>query len=464
MNMPTKLVILSIAVASLIVLSVVIVQAGDFKGSWSANTGSWEGTITYTFEDSDVKRWTDAERGVVRAAIAAWEEKSEGVRWKEVESDADIPFKWDSLDRGTAGKITLKSDQPDGVIFNTDVGGGWYVDPFPATDEVVLFTKMDLLSVAIHEVGHALGLKHSFGEKASMDSWWKGDRQRVTSVDEAALFKFYPEGPYLEFLVRDDLPEATIGQVYPGYSFCDPSPQRGLFCGGPLAANPDTTNPTGGTPNYTFSIDGVGLPFGLTLNFNGNLEGTPKAGTPTGLQPFDVCATDQVGAKKCQQFEINVKDAIAPTITPPTPTSPPPTATPVPPTPAPQPGSVSIQSTSCTFVSRSESTFIGVDEVFDVTISVTITGPVGTSFRVTRDQTAAAGLGFSEYSSSWTGGFNRGRREAGDPETNTWTERFRVHTFNEPGQSRSGTILFTATVTDSYQNRATSQLVTCPWQ
>ena len=100
------------------------------------------------------------------------------------------------------------------------------------------------------------------------------------------------------------LPEATVGEAY-RYSFCHPEPEPGLFCGGPLAANSMTTNPTGGTPHYTFS-HGIGLPFGLTLNFNGVLTGTPAGNTPTGPQRFDVCATDQVGNRACQQTVINV--------------------------------------------------------------------------------------------------------------------------------------------------------------
>ncbi|NQW22913.1 MAG: hypothetical protein HQ475_05650 [SAR202 cluster bacterium] len=126
-----------------------------------------------------------------------------------------------------------------------------------------------------------------------------------------------PPVPELVFGVRS-LPDGTIGMAY-DYSFCDPEPAPGLFCGGPLAANPVTNNPTGGTPNYTFS-HGIGLPFGLTLNFNGVLRGTPAEYTPTGLQRFDVCATDQVGTNVCQQFAMNVNPA--PVISTPTPTAP----------------------------------------------------------------------------------------------------------------------------------------------
>ena len=121
-----------------------------------------------------------------------------------------------------------------------------------------------------------------------------------------------------------------------------------------------------------------------------------------------------------------------PTATPtprPTPTTSPTPTVPPTPSPTPQPGSVLIQAVSCTFVNRSEFSN-RVDEEFDATISVTVTGPVGTTFSVTRVHTDTAQLGFSEYTSSWTGSFNTGRRAPGDPETNTWSESLRVHTFN----------------------------------
>ena len=127
----------------------------------------------------------------------------------------------------------------------------------------------------------------------------------------------------------NDLPDATIGDPY-HHSFCVPEPSTGLFCGGPLPSNPAVSNPTGGTPHYTFS-HGIGLPFGLTLNFNGVLTGTPSSITPTGLRRFDVCANDQAGGKVCEEARIFVSQASVP----PTPTPVLPTVTPVPPTPAP---------------------------------------------------------------------------------------------------------------------------------
>ena len=137
--MRIKIAILWVAFASLIVMSVVTVQAGDVKGTWSSSTGSWEGVITYMFDDTGAKKWTDEEKAVVRVAIATWEGESEKVKWMEVDKDADITIKWASTGPktgGVAGEMTLDGDDPDGVIFNPDATAGWYVDPDPSDVDI----------------------------------------------------------------------------------------------------------------------------------------------------------------------------------------------------------------------------------------------------------------------------------------------------------------------------------------
>lgn len=118
-----------------------------------------------------------------------------------------------------------------------------------------------------------------------------------------------PVARALTFTVNPpNLPPATIGQQY-SQSFCDPKPAPGLFCGGPLPANPPTNNPTGGTPHYNFST-GVGYPFGLGMNLNGVLEGTPtNVNTAGRTYTFDVCVTDQVSARVCVPVSIQVLQA-----------------------------------------------------------------------------------------------------------------------------------------------------------
>lgn len=267
------------------------------------------------------------------------------------------------------------------------------------------------------------------------------------------------------------LPQATVGQAHL-YSFCQPTLETGLFCGGALRSNIAPTNPTGGTPHYTFS-HGIGIPFGLTLNFNGVLEGTPSERTPAGPQRFEVCATDQSGIQICQTAEILVV-APTPTPVPPTATPVPPTVTPVPPTVTPVPptptataipSSISIQASSCEFVQRIEFPN-AVTEEFDVTISGTMTGQHLAVFSLSWSITDAAPFGFGEFTSTWTrlGLLSSAFRDTEDPETGTWSGRFLVRVTHAIGESGSGTVDFAARITSARDGSDASVRLTCRWQ
>lgn len=93
----------------------------------------------------------------------------------------------------------------------------------------------------------------------------------------------------------------TIGVRYVGYSFCRPQPATGLFCGRVLPANPATAVPRGGKAPYTFRTNGVGLPFGLAVNLNGIITGTPNEKNTVGVHRFQVCATDHLNFRRCGQ-------------------------------------------------------------------------------------------------------------------------------------------------------------------
>ena len=96
--------------------------------------------------------------------------------------------------------------------------------------------------------------------------------------------------------------EGEVGVPYE-YSFCNPAPSgKSGLCGG---IDP-TTNPSGGKGPYSFYFgSGVGFqPFGLSLNLNGILSGTPAA---EGSRSFQVCAKDIGGDFACQPVSLNIK-------------------------------------------------------------------------------------------------------------------------------------------------------------
>ncbi len=174
-----------------------VAHAATWEGNWDASTGHWVGDIKWKFDVGGF-HWTAAEKTVVRAAIAEWEALGDSsVNFEEVTEGADLSLTWDDFgaDEGnTAGMMTggENANAPTGVSFNQTATAGWYIDPDPTTDEAIPGGEWDLLSVAKHELGHAIGLKHTFGTISVMDSWTNGDRQHETEADAKAAAKLYP--------------------------------------------------------------------------------------------------------------------------------------------------------------------------------------------------------------------------------------------------------------------------------
>lgn len=98
-------------------------------------------------------------------------------------------------------------------------------------------------------------------------------------------------GDKFSFWISSTLPNARIGQKYPGYSFCQSPVATGKLCG--IFKKSD--NPTGGKPPYTFRLK-MGsdfLPTGMTLNSRtGQISGRPIAGQKPTQKRLVVCAYD----------------------------------------------------------------------------------------------------------------------------------------------------------------------------
>ena len=101
--------------------------------------------------------------GMVEAAIARWEAALIDTEIDVAAIIGEIEFQvmdFKGYGRGILGQIT-----PDVIYIDADAAGwGWYVDETPADDsefEVVdggeEENRMDLLTVVMHEIGHALG-------------------------------------------------------------------------------------------------------------------------------------------------------------------------------------------------------------------------------------------------------------------------------------------------------------------
>jgi len=171
----------------------------------------------------------------------------------------------------------------------------------------------------------------------------------------------------ITFTVPDSLPPATVGVAYEfTFSTAD--------------------NPAGGNPPYTFMLgSGVGFPpFGLILDVNGLLNGTPTA---AGTREFEVCVKDLSGNQACGTTSLTVIEKTT----------------------------VTISSATCEAVRFSWGGLMYID----VSASGSASGPVGTRLIL-------PGLGIpsetpEEYSCGDWG--DNGVRDTGEPPTTIWAVR-----------------------------------------
>ena len=72
-----------------------------------------------------------------------------------------------------------------------------------------------------------------------------------------------------------------------------------------IQCNTQVATASGGTPAYTFSANALAgaAPFGLAINSNGYLTGTPRNG---GGYQFGICVTDAEGEKACGQTVVMI--------------------------------------------------------------------------------------------------------------------------------------------------------------
>lgn len=72
-----------------------------------------------------------------------------------------------------------------------------------------------------------------------------------------------------------------------------------------VQCNTQVATASGGTPTYTFSANALAgtAPFGLTIDSNGYLTGTPRNG---GGYQFGICVTDATGEKACGQAVVMI--------------------------------------------------------------------------------------------------------------------------------------------------------------
>ena len=155
----------------------------------------WPGPIRFRFttDTADLAN----ERDIIRQAIAAWQELSVPFQEVAASDPADLTIAFVTgchsdehcFDGpgGTVAHATLGAIDDAFVHFDDDER--WAQGPVAATAE-----EIDLYDVALHEIGHAIGLPHSSDPTAVMASGYGGSGANGPQEDDiAAARRLYPE-------------------------------------------------------------------------------------------------------------------------------------------------------------------------------------------------------------------------------------------------------------------------------
>ncbi|WP_179282664.1 matrixin family metalloprotease, partial [Streptosporangium subroseum] len=172
-----------------------VVHAAAGPLPFVASGYSWDNlSLTYSFVNTGADRTAAEVRAAVRGAFDRWSAVSP-LRFNEVVGASDIQIGWYSGNHGDgnafdgSGNVLAHcfSPPPGGGSFSGDVhfdeAETWTVDTPPR--------GIDLATVALHEIGHGLGLNHSSDTSSVMFASYVGMRRDLTPDDIAGISAIY---------------------------------------------------------------------------------------------------------------------------------------------------------------------------------------------------------------------------------------------------------------------------------
>ena len=176
--------------------------------SYVASTGSWSNpNLTYKFINGTSDLTGVIERDIVRQAFDVWANVTP-LTFTEVtgSAEATILISWEVGDHGCGspfdgpGHVLAHAFFPPPINPHPGIAGDLHFD-----DQETWATthggngegSIDLLSVAIHELGHALGLRHTNVPEAIMYPTYNGNRRMLAQDDIDGIQNIYgtPDDP-----------------------------------------------------------------------------------------------------------------------------------------------------------------------------------------------------------------------------------------------------------------------------
>lgn len=171
-----------------------IITSGNFvvSGTWGRNN------ITFSFQNGTNDIAGNDEQNAIRQAFQIWADYA-NLNFTEVTANADIVVLWGVGNHGDGFPFDGVNGvlahaffpPPDGGIFAGDIhfddDEQWTLDerPIPSGQPI------DLVTVAAHEIGHALGLGHSNVNCALMNPFYTGSHRYLAQDDIDGIRTIY---------------------------------------------------------------------------------------------------------------------------------------------------------------------------------------------------------------------------------------------------------------------------------
>ncbi len=158
--------------------------------SFSSQATGWV-TANHPAAVSSFQAFSAAARDAARAALRQWSEVT-GIQFLETTAaEGDITFgAYDLAQLGAAGSAGLANFPTPGVFVDSGGALAVYSGTFTAAGDVHIDTATatgasvaDLTHVLLHEIGHALGLKHPFDGATTLDATLDNGNQTVMAYN-----------------------------------------------------------------------------------------------------------------------------------------------------------------------------------------------------------------------------------------------------------------------------------------